>query len=107
MGQCLATLSATGAPPEIQTPDENGLYPTPDTLRKWAKLTLKANVSIHVCQMFNEEAIFNKFAGQPIDALPYPPLEEWRKWAEKLDMGANVSIFMRQRFNQAAIFANL
>jgi len=39
--------------------------------------------------------------------LPYPPLEEWRKWAEKLDMGANVSIFMRQRFNQAAIFANL
>ena len=73
--------------------------------RKWAKPTLRANVSMHVCHAFNQEAIFNKLAGQPIDALPYPPLEEWRKWAEKLDMGATVSILMRQRFNHAAIFA--
>ena len=99
MGQCIVTP----APPEVQTPDENGLYPPLEEWRKWAKLTLGANVHYHVCQMFNQEAISNKLAGQPIDALPYPPLEEWRKWA-KPTLTANVSIHVCRSFNQEAIF---
>ena len=52
---------------------------------------------------FNEQAIFDKLAGQQIDALPYPPPEEWRQHA-KLTLGANMSIAVTRAFNQQAIF---
>ena len=83
--------------------DTNGMFPPPESWRKWAELSLRAGVAIQTTQLFNQMAVFAKATGQMIDALPYPPPEEWRQHA-KLTLGANVSIAVTRAFNQQAIF---
>lgn len=60
-------------------------------------------MAIQTTQLFNQMAVFAKATGQQIDALPYPPPEEWRQHA-KLTLGANMSIAVTRAFNQQDIF---
>ena len=42
--------------------DANGMFPPPESWRKWAKLSLGAGMAIQTTQLFNQMAIFDKLA---------------------------------------------
>eukprot|EP00049_Salpingoeca_infusionum_P026374 m.25421 g.25421 ORF g.25421 m.25421 type:complete len:220 (+) comp8706_c0_seq1:73-732(+) len=73
-------------------------------------------VAIMTRRFFNQAAIFSKLTGEALNALPYPPQEEWRKWAGDGEgpaviggkgIGSPLSIQVKFAFNQQAIFRKL